>query len=420
MYYLAQRLWLDAFGTGRLYLALPIVFGLLSVFAIAWFAYVLAGRRAGLIALALAAVSPFSWCFAQQLREYGLFAGLVALVSGCFVLALRGGGVLRWAAFAAALALALWTYPLAALLLPAYAVSVAYAHSWRRAGAFFVACVLALAAFTPWLVVMLQHHDRLLADNVWSATPYPPPALLAKFAFSISSAFTDLVYADPRGALASAFVFCILAWAAVVAARRASAKFVLLCSMLLTTGGALLLADLLGGTHRSASTRYLTASIVAVLVLMAVGLARLPRRWSVALTAALVVVGGASSYLGSSAPMWWDNYGDGYQRTAALDLQALPDARLLYQGPCSYILPVAWASPQSVRVDCGVRRLTAGDAGSLVLAPTPRFLASTRDVGLIPVTLANEPPSSAAVRALHAFAPASDDGATFVRLVPFQ
>ena len=104
-YYLVQRAWDDAAAARFGVRGAAIVLGFASLAAIAWFAFVLFKARAGLFALGIAAVSPFLVLYGRQLREYGMWCGLVALASGLLVLAVRRGGTWRWLAYAAASAL---------------------------------------------------------------------------------------------------------------------------------------------------------------------------------------------------------------------------------------------------------------------------------------------------------------------------
>jgi hypothetical protein len=125
LYYLLLHFWMEAFGrTEADTRALSLVFALLSVPAALWAGWSLFGRRAGWIAAALAALTPFLDAYAQETRMYSLLALLCLLGAACFAEAF----VRRRRVFLP---------PLAALL-----AAIAYTHNW---GLFFDAgCALAL------------------------------------------------------------------------------------------------------------------------------------------------------------------------------------------------------------------------------------------------------------------------------------
>lgn len=419
-YYVAQRLWNDAHGDALGRRSLAILFGVLAVAAIAWFAGVLGGVRAAAIAAALAAVSPFLVLYGQQLREYGLWCALVAASSAALVAAARRGGATRWFIYAVASALALWTSPLSLLLVPAHAVYAGYAGGRRALTFCALAYVGALVAYAPWIGVMIAQRHAIADSNSWSATPYSPLALAAKVLFTLSSAFTDLAYANPRGVIASAVVLLLVAGAAVYLTRTDRDAAVALGSLALSTAGTLIVLDLLGGTHRAASSRYLAPLIVVAIVAVACALARLPQRAALALTAVLVALGAYSSALGTTAPVWWDNHGDSSLLAVAGTLARAGAAPLLFEGPCSGLLGLARVAPPAEPVRCAVDRLGRGDAGDYVLSPTPGFVARARAAGLAAVPAADAHDASDAVRAFRRRAGRGDDEPTLARLEPIR
>jgi D-tyrosyl-tRNA(Tyr) deacylase len=123
------------FGPGLL--ALRLVEALLGVLSVALIGVVGArvfGRRAGLIAAALAALHPvLAFLPTIQYSENTLVL-VVVLAFGATFEAWRGGGLLRWAASGALWGLALLVRPNTLLVLPGLAIGLALAlHRERRA-----------------------------------------------------------------------------------------------------------------------------------------------------------------------------------------------------------------------------------------------------------------------------------------------
>ncbi len=109
LYYGLAWVWVQLFGTGELGLrALSALAGLATVPLAYLIGVELRGRRAGLVATALAAVNPMLLWYSQEARAYALFALLAAVSFLYFLRALRGGrrgDLIGWG-IASALALA--------------------------------------------------------------------------------------------------------------------------------------------------------------------------------------------------------------------------------------------------------------------------------------------------------------------------
>src|SRR5580704_2845706 len=156
----------DAVGVRRLASA---VFGVALVAAAWWLALELfALPRVAAAAAALVAVSPFHVVYAQQAREYSLFALLTCIASALLLRAQRAGGVRLWIGYGALVALGLWTFPLFALVGVAHAL---YVMTGPRAARlpFWIAALAGTATFAPWIVVMAAGVRTVQRDMSWQA-----------------------------------------------------------------------------------------------------------------------------------------------------------------------------------------------------------------------------------------------------------
>jgi uncharacterized membrane protein len=415
-YYLVQRAWDDAAAARFGVRGAAIVLGFASLAAIAWFAFVLFKARAGLFALGIAAVSPFLVLYGRQLREYGMWCGLVALASGLLVLAVRRGGAWRWLAYAAASALALWTTPLSLLFAPAHAVYAFVIGGTRRGAAFAAAYALAVAAYLPWIVVMIAHRAQIESSNTWSEGAYSRAALAAKVLFTLASAFTDLAYADPRGVVAGALALLVLVAAAIVVVRADRGPALLLGALAVTTAGTLLAADLATGSHRAASARYLAPLVVIAIVVVAGALARVSTRVAVPVFAALVVLGAWSSAVAVASPVWWDNHGDSSLRDVAVILGRAGSPPVAYEGSCTGLLSLARIVPPGERVRCPAGGAPSIAPGWYVVSPSAALIASARKRGLAVVSAGVARDPSAAVRAFRGRGDGGGDEPTIDRV----
>jgi hypothetical protein len=420
LYYVAQRVWNDAGGGALGRRSLSILIGALSVIAIGWFGFVLGGRRAGALAAALAAVSPFLVLYGQQMREYGLWCTFIALSSGAAVVAARRGGFTPWAWYAAASAAALWTSPLSVLLAPAHAVYAAYAGGRRRLAAVALAYAAALVAYAPWLRVQFDHRAQEVVDMSWSATPYAIPALAAKLLFTESSALTDLAYANRLGILASGLALLAIAAAVLYLLRRDRDSFVALGSIALTTAILPLLVDLVAGSHFSASSRYLSPLVVVTIVAVACALARLPQLVAVVGAAALVVLGAVSSAIATSSPVWWDNHGDSSMIEIASTLARDGSPPVLYEHSCAGLLGLARVAAPAERTRCGPTATQTPLAGWYVIKPSAELTAHAAAAGFKLVRVSGGSDTSEAVRAFRQKAGVTDEEPWLARFAPIR
>jgi uncharacterized membrane protein len=416
-YYLGQRLWDDAGGNALGRRSFAVLIGIAAVAAIGWFAFVLSGARAGALSLAFGSVSPFLVLYGQQMREYGLLCACIALASALLVVAVRRGSPASWIAYALVSAAALWASPLALLPAPAHLVYAAYCDRRRALLRSVVAWAAAVALFAPWLWAIFVHRKAIVDANSWSATPYALPALVAKLLFTASSAFTDLGYANRLGIVLGGLVLIAIAVAAVVLARTDRGAAVLLGAMVATTTLLPFVADLASGQHRSASSRYLCALVVVIVVGMACALANAPPRIAAPAATALVVLAALSSYVGTSSPVWWDNHGDSSLIEIAAVLRREGAPPVVYDNRCVQLVGLARIVPANENVLCGPGADAPLEAGWYVVSPSPRLVARARGAGLKIVSVAGGQDAGEAVRAFRSRQAVADDEPVLAKIV---
>ncbi len=228
LFYLLERPFARAAGTpsrDRLVRVIPLLAGL-ALFAAA---ATLPRGRARAWWIALAACFALVNLYAAEARAYEL---LSLLCLGLFLLGLRGAETRgRLAALAAVAAAALWTHYLAV-----FAVAAALLLAlWRRRVRSALALAAGVAAFAPWIPVLLSQPPAAMA---WSndppgralpgflsalggvgriPAPFGPPVAPALFAAGLAVGFALCVLVfpatkdDPDGRLAVVFVLLVLA-----------------------------------------------------------------------------------------------------------------------------------------------------------------------------------------------------------------
>ncbi len=274
-YFVLAWLWTRVFGVGEAGLrSLSAVIGLATIGV----AYALGCRlsaRAGWLAAALAATSPFLVWYAQEARPYALLSLLTATVTLCFVQALDGPArrpLLLWGAAAAG---ALLTHYFAVFLLVPQALVLLRRHG-RRSLAGMVAPVVTGLALAPLLIA--QHDNRV--DWV-SGTP------LSTRLADVAKHWASGEFGTPVDAAGALALVLLVAGVLLALARgRAAAAW----AVAGTAVAALALPVLLAAVGQDyVLDRYLIAALVPLLALAAAGYAG-RGRWGPAAGVALALL----------------------------------------------------------------------------------------------------------------------------------
>jgi uncharacterized membrane protein len=235
-YYLLAHLWAEFFGTSPLALrSLPALFGVLLLPCVFWLSLELfESKPIAAVAVALTAVSPIFVLYAQEAREYSLWAVMIALSSVAFLRASRstgsgsgsgngnssgngsgsgssngrgngngngnGNGSAAWSAYCVSLVLGLYVYPLTALLALGHGVFLFFRDGFRwthATGAYLLSLGVAVAAFAPWVVVTLRVHglsNGLRGLSGITGAQLSIGSRLSALLHDIRSPFVDLGY----------------------------------------------------------------------------------------------------------------------------------------------------------------------------------------------------------------------------------
>ncbi|MGH2919479.1 MAG: glycosyltransferase family 39 protein [Solirubrobacteraceae bacterium] len=289
LYYLILHAWMQAVGSdSELMLRLPsVAAGIALVAALYWLGNLVAGRRAGLIAATLGAVSPLVLLYAQQVRAY-IWVMLALTVAVAAVVQATRDRSSRWLLVGAAAACcSVLLHYTAVLVLAPLAVwlwlSPGVPLRWRAG--FCAAVALPLGALVPLALEQASqgHHD--IAQTYASLTMFNA-LRIASSPFD-GRATGGLMVARELGAIVVVEVLALLALADRFRPIRAR-RLVVACAA--TPLVAVLLASALG--QPIALTRYTAVAVPFVLVAIAAVAVRLQRPLGMLLlTTALVASG---------------------------------------------------------------------------------------------------------------------------------
>lgn len=278
LYYILSRLALEGFHNTivvtRLVAALA---GVALIPAIYFLAFELfQSTQISAISAALVAASPFHQIYAQEAREYSLWACLIAISTLCLLKALKKQSLAAWILYSFTLIAGLYTFLFTLLVAAGHGLYILYISKLKDFGLirnYGLSILVSLLAFYPWLThIGIGKSSNISAAN-WTSIPMPFPDLLKSWVGHIKSLFFDLdlksdlyVVNIPVALLLIALVAYALFWGFKKMPRQA-----LVC--LITLSGVTLLvlfgADLLIGGRRSTVSRYLMPAYLSLQIAIA-------------------------------------------------------------------------------------------------------------------------------------------------------
>ncbi len=334
LFYVLERLWVGIFSPSvTSFRALAVVFGLGVLPLTYWMCQQLwQDRWASTIATCLMALSPIQLLYAQEAREYSLWACLILFASGCLLRAMRGSGryssdavvvrsprvrVLRhWGLYSVGLALMLYTTLLSVLVVVAHGLYVLICGSRQHWQRWAMALGGALFVFSPWMVVILSNQSKLNSATEWTSFRQPLGQLIKFWGLHLSSAVIDLglpleslyTYIVPPIILV---LLLVALWQLLLVTAPTTLAFCIV--VLMVPGLGLILPDLINGGQLSVSTRYFIPSLLMVMVILAGWLRQLVlsdrgvyRLSGQGIFAVLLTLGLVSGTLSAASFTWWN------------------------------------------------------------------------------------------------------------------
>ncbi|HEY9689562.1 MAG TPA: glycosyltransferase family 39 protein [Coleofasciculaceae cyanobacterium] len=349
LYYLLDRGWEQLLGSSlAMRRGWAAICSLLLIPAAAGLAVELfRSRLAGWLAGAIVSLSPFHLLYAQEVREYGLWAGMIALAGWMLARALQRGSVLTWSAWAVSLTLMLYTHLFSVIVAAGYVGAASY-YLWRSPApaapgdqslnpapgtdpkhwfCFLVSTGLAGVAFLPWIIATLQNLGTISRTNGFTAQAIALPTLLHNWWLNLARPFADWeptgqVLANPIAANGAIGLIALLLAASLwdLARHRSLLARSLLWGLMGSQAITLVLLDLSQGGFRSAIVRYLVPCYLGLQLAVVGYLVRLHHQarsqnspsqartaWGLGL--ALLIAAGSSCVVIAPATTWWSKQG---------------------------------------------------------------------------------------------------------------
>lgn len=197
LYHTIVHFWIDVFGSSELALRMPsVIFGIACIPVMYVVARHVVGRKAAVVATALAAASPFWTWHSDEARMYPLLLFLTLSSMALFFHALERGRAWRWLAYALVTGISFYAHYFA-MLMPA--VHLAYLVinrvPRRKCAAWLASSALAALMFVPWIWAL--YTLRIEQAGVASLTSgiRPPPPDFSAFGLAYTMLIFMIVFA---------------------------------------------------------------------------------------------------------------------------------------------------------------------------------------------------------------------------------
>ena len=332
LYFAMLRLWVDWFGNSAAVMrSLSALISLLIFPCLYWLCLELfQSPLVGWIAVALVAVSPFQFLYAQDMRPYSLFTVTILLSSGALLRAIRLKTKLSWGLYIVSWSLSIYTHTLSMFVFIAHGIYVLASYGIRQSKvsiAYLIASLAGLLTFTPWLFFIVINYDQVSESIEWQSTVRTFSYLVKNWMIYLSRIFLDfnpiadtdsITFQSPLSISVRWVVFIVVAYSIYFICRHSPRRIWLFIVTLIGIPAlALAIPDIVFGGSRSCNARYLTASYLGIHLVVAYLLGTKiasstysiwrQKLWQV-VTVVIIFAGVVSCAIISPAQTWWNKY----------------------------------------------------------------------------------------------------------------
>lgn len=308
-------------------------------------------RLISLAVTALIAVSPLQILYAQEAREYSLFAVTIVLASAVFLRVIKSNSSIRekkqfnWFWYSLAIAFGLYTHPLFVLVMLAHGFFLLITTNLKKSNLFkkyLISTGWGIFLFLPWLAVFIFNEDgvgmwieRDISLKFWlqrwvlniSATFFDFQGIFPEILFDVEKVQDFTFSFDNAISLLIIPLFALIFYSIYFLIKhsyRQSSYFILLLMGVTILG--LGLPDLLFGGQRSTIARYILAVIVSIQIIVGYFFANKmnslnAKQWQNqlwrGLFCLLITLSLISSWQMVQAPTWWNKYSSYYNAEVA-------------------------------------------------------------------------------------------------------
>ena len=328
IYYLLARFWAQLFGSSVAVMrTLPALISLLVFPCIYWLCLELfESSLTGWFAVGVMAISPLQLLYAQEAREYSLWTVTILLSSVALLRAVRLRTKISWGIYAVTWAISLYTFLFSALVAIGYGFYIWVSQGFRLSKtviAYFVASIIGLILYTPWLLVIINNSSKASKTTAWTGIKRSLFQLIQAWINNISINFLDVGTSSTEHwlpqlviSIANLSILILIGYSLYFIYNQTPPRVALFVLTLIGVPALLLmLPDVILGGQRSTIPRYLLPSYLGINLAVAYLLAakvsnisvniRKQKLWQF-VTLALFSSGVISCAIISQSEVWWN------------------------------------------------------------------------------------------------------------------
>jgi uncharacterized membrane protein len=332
LYFVMVRSWVEWFGNSvAVTRSFSALISLLTFPCIYWLCQELfKSSLIGWIAIALVAISPVHYLYAQEARAYSLLIVGVLASSAALLRAMRQKTKFNWSIYAATLLLGLYTQLFFAFVIMAQAIYISVIERWRLTKnliSYLLSLLVAGLLFLPWLFIIITYPTPEGVN--WTNTKQTILASTIRWAGIVSRAFLDLGVSpsDSRLLKLALLPLILLVLVLIIYSiyflwkNTSKPVWLFVLTLIGSLGLPLMLVDFILG-KRYGTTRYILPSILgielAVAYLITTKITSFsPKSWQHKLwsfvTLIVIASGVISCSLSFPSKMWWNKRPELYQ-----------------------------------------------------------------------------------------------------------
>ncbi len=324
LYYILARCWVLLFGASVASIrSLSVWISLLVFPSLYWLCWELfRSSKVGWMAIILVSISPFYVLYAQEAREYSLWALSILVSSAALLRAINlhqpGHNFVNrlqaWSLYTLTLTLCLYTSLLSGAVAIAHGIYLIILERFRLTRcflSFLIASFTAALLYLPWVLTIVNNFAEMQHQTSWINGTKPIIELIARWELNFSSIFIDIhpsinYWIIPRIAI---FFFFAIGYAIYCLYRHSSKKAGLFILTLIAIPAlALMIPDLILGGRRSINARYFIPSYVGIQISVAYLLSHaylINHKIRGFVLPSILTIGIISCLISAQAETWW-------------------------------------------------------------------------------------------------------------------
>ena len=249
LYFVLTRIWMQLWGDSITALrSLPACISLFIFPGLYWLCWELFRQQiVSLMAVMLMSVSPFYVTYAQEARPYSLWTVAILLMSASLLRAIRLNNKLSWSIYSLSLVFGFYTSLFS--LYGGFFQGIYVIASKQKISIiknYVISSAIALLAFTPWLLIIINNIDLLQKNTSWMRGNFNLADIIAVYVGTNLLVFGDLPISqdsDPIQVAIALIVIIFLSVATILLFPRQKRKPVKFAWLISISGSVFLLSS---------------------------------------------------------------------------------------------------------------------------------------------------------------------------------